>query len=211
MKFGLKTAAFLLFIIYCHRKENNAELTTEPQKVKDTVQSEKPDGVAVEDPQLLQTDKMPPLLVKQLDTFYPGWQIPEFSQTLLVRLEAPKRNLIWIKGDFDKNKQEDYAVQVVFQDSISVIAFLQQTGKDTFTRKVLARESLIMDEKKSLKSFCYLTFLAKNDSVYDGHLNTYHKIPQDAIFVSQNNDAAVFYKTKSWIKIELPGPKTIID
>ncbi len=162
MDFRLKTALLLFFLAGCNATEKKPDIKTDPEAVRDTLENTKKDGVAVEKPILTEKEKMPPALIAALDQTHPGWELPEFSPAWLANFDDSLRNLTWVKGDFDKNKTEDYAIQVLIKDSISVIAFLQQPRSDRFNHFLLERGPLLSNNHKNepLKSFYSLRFIA---------------------------------------------------
>lgn len=200
----LKSAFFLTCCLYaCQGPAGKPALDRNPATVQDSVQTGKPDGVAVEPPVLTQQETLPPALVQELNRHYQGWQLPQFSDSYRELLGLKHKNLIWVKGDFDNNRQEDFAAQFRLRDSVLVVAFLQQNQRDTFRKFELARSPLFKQDDLPAGSLFYLSFIPKNDSVYNYLQERKVRLPSDAVSVGMEYGISTyFFQAGKWQQLE---------
>ncbi|WP_207434461.1 hypothetical protein [Sabulibacter ruber] len=164
--------------------------STSLEQVVDSVSNAPEDGTA--------TTSTPPLDVKQqlpaelevhLDRTHGLWQFPTLTDYDVQRVPKEEQGPYYLEADFNGDKQQDYAIQLLERDSAFVYAFLK--NKADFQEHLLERHQLFdIDGKK--RSIRYLTLAKKTAKYYDYATRKQMSIPLDGISVGAENYTATY-------------------
>lgn len=138
---------------------------------------------------------LPEGITRKLNTQYPGWKFVDnyviFEYTHPDRLKGYPFNPNLIKGDFDGNRQEDYALQISHSDTSGTkhlfIAFLAQGN--SFKQHIL-------ESNPGYKNH-YLWLRKKGSKGYNFTTEKHFRFPSDAIEIVVWEKGAISYVYKS--------------
>ncbi|WP_210489294.1 hypothetical protein [Rufibacter aurantiacus] len=187
-----------LLLLSCSPEKARETLAEEPvatadtplEEVADSVTDASLDGTATTTVPLDVRQQLPAELEVHLDRTHGLWQFPTLTPTDSQRVPQEEQGPYYVQADFNGDKKQDYAIQLVERDSAFVYAFVKRSEGD-FQEFLLERDKLYdMDGKK--RSIHYLRLAKKNDRLYDHATRQQTNIAQDGISVGAENYIATY-------------------
>jgi hypothetical protein len=120
------------FLLACTPK--NEEVTEEQievgsaTEVLDSIVSTRKDAVQTDENNITPTFPMPQPIIQLLTERYPGWEEPVYTEGVKEAATAYTQGPSIIRGDFNGDSRQDYALQLQQQNSIIIVAVLD--GED---------------------------------------------------------------------------------
>ncbi|WP_187263983.1 hypothetical protein [Pontibacter beigongshangensis] len=132
---------------------------------------------------------VPDTLTRLLQQEQPQAQLPNFQDETLVNRRMQVENPVYLKGNFDGNSSPDYAVQVLQNDSIHVLAFLDYTTRARAVKIAAYPARQLQDQWYSV----YQLQLAPKDSVVQDPRNQRKvTLPTDGVSVIEENRTTMY-------------------
>jgi len=141
----------LVFLLLgCGPKEAKEEVSALPapgrpstlEEVADSVSNTRIDGTDTDTNTGLPQDpkqQLPAELEVFLDGAHGLWRFPPLPAQDSLPVAAGEQGPYFVQADFNRDRQPDYAVQIVERDSVFLYAFVRNSGKDGFKEHVLDR------------------------------------------------------------------------
>ncbi|KAA3437774.1 hypothetical protein [Rufibacter hautae] len=187
-----------LLLLGCSPEKARETLAEEPiaaadtvlEEVADSVTDASLDGTATSTVPLDVRQQLPAELEVHLDRTHGLWQFPTLTPTDLQRIPEEEQGPYYVQADFNGDKKQDYAIQLMERDSAFVYAFVMRSEGD-FQEFLLERDKLYdMDNQK--RSIHYLRLAKKTDRYYDYATKQHFTIAQDGISVGAENYTATY-------------------
>lgn len=195
---------FLLLLVGCNAKEDR--LANEDQALAQTVDSLNDaniDGTeTTTGPPIDLKRELPSELEVSLDQRQGIWELPTLTDFDAQRIPKEEQGPYYLQADFNGDKQLDYAVQIVKNDSAAVLALIKTKDGDGWEEHVLQKNALQNIEGKE-RSLYYLSLAKKEDKYYNYNTQKNFTISNDAISVGAENYTATYvYEEGAFKKYE---------
>ena len=166
--------------------------TKENTEIKETID---PETKASIDSVAQATDKgaivfpVPDTLTRLLSKNRPAAAIAPLPDQVIADKQNQIKNPLYLTGDFNGNRQRDYAVQVLENDSIHMLAFLDYAGR----AKEVKIATYAAQKLKEGKYSTYKLKLAPKDSVViDYRTNKRKPLATDGVVVVEETRSALY-------------------
>ncbi|GAA4434402.1 hypothetical protein GCM10023188_25300 [Pontibacter saemangeumensis] len=132
---------------------------------------------------------IPDTLLDLLDKRQPQARVATLTDQAMANKRFRVNNPLYLSGNFNGNSAPDYAVQVLQNDSIHILAFLDYTGQPRETKVATYPAQQLKEEWYST----YQLKLAPQDSVVtDNRSQKRVPLPTDGISVIEENRTTLF-------------------
>ena len=132
---------------------------------------------------------LPDTLLKLLDKWQPQARVATLTDQAMANRRLQVDNPLYISGNFNGNSAPDYAVQVLQNDSIHILAFLDYTSQEREMRVATYPAQQLKEEWYST----YQLRLAPQDSVVtDNRSQKQVPLPTDGISVLEENRTTLY-------------------
>jgi hypothetical protein len=184
---------FLLFAGCGPKNEKLSEVDTdiEPKdEIADTITNTRKDGVQTDDNIVSPTFPLPPDVLQILNNKYPNSKELTFTNEVLNRAETNIQGPGIIRGDFDGNGRQDYAVQLQDQKQLVVVATLHNTDGSWHVQEI--KQDILFNDRGQLKSPYMLRLVKKGEELLNQTTRNQITAPYDAIMLSLNGDGVIY-------------------
>lgn len=167
MKSYIQTAILLLTLLGCGPK--NEEVTNEQIETDsvtqglDSIANVQKDAVRTDENDITPTLPMPQPVIAILSEKYPGWQQPALTESAAATAQEQPQDPTLIRGAFNEDNLQDYAIQFQLGTEVVVVALLQE-DESTYTTHELMREKMVQ-QQDSLRSQISLQVLEKGNQL----------------------------------------------
>lgn len=141
--------------------------------------------------------QLPPELTAILDLEYPGWMLPEIPAEDLRQVDRQAQGPYYVSADFDRNGQQDFAVQFQIRDTTLVAAYLWQ-GRQPPRKFILARQPLARrpGEKQNLLVVSQDTHVAATGPAV--------RLTREGIAIGREPDTRIFLFKEDTFSVATP-------
>lgn len=191
--FLLALTGATLLIAACTPK--NEEVTDEqiqvspPAEALDSIADTEKDGLRTDENEINPTLPLPQPVLQLLTQKYPGWEQPDLTNEAKLNAEAFDQGPFIVRGDFNGDAYQDYALQLQKGKEILVIGVINDSN-GTWTAHELTKDILFNDRGK-LKSMYYL-HLSEKGSIVTSNDNKTIVLPYEAVAVGIENKSRVY-------------------
>ncbi|ALJ01070.1 hypothetical protein [Rufibacter tibetensis] len=190
----------LLGLVSCSPEKSAEEISTAPaasanspvlEQVADSVSNTREDGTATaSSPPIDIKQQLPAELEVHLDRTHGLWQFPTLTDADVQRIPQEEQGPYFVQADFNGDKQQDYAIQLMERDSAFVYAFVKE--KDNEFKEYLLERNKLLDVAAKKRSIRYLRLASKQAKYYDYGTRKNIKIPYDGVSVGAENYTATY-------------------
>lgn len=193
----LSALVFCLMQFACTPK--NEEVTEEQievgpaEEVIDTIANTKKDALKTDENNITPIFPLPQPVLQLLSQQYPGQQELTFTEGVLQRAEDNTQGPGIVRGDFNGDNLQDYAVQL--QQNKQLVIVVAMNGANDNWQLYEIKKDILFNDRGTLKS-PYLLRLTQAGTELE-HQTTQKEIttPYDAVTVSlDGNDTAYLYE-----------------
>lgn len=189
----------LLLLAMASCSPKNEEVTDEQietgldGQALDTIANTKKDAVRTNQNNISPTLPMPQPVLQLLAQRYPGWEQPNLTTAAIQNAANDGQGPTLVRGDFNEDNRQDYALQLQQQDKL-VIAAVLDAGDGNWKVYELKQDMLFKDQG-NLKSTYYLYLIEKGETLKSTSAADGIEAPYDAIGVgNENNHTAYLYQ-----------------
>ena len=159
------------------------------------------DSVAKATPRGNITFPLPDTLTALLNKKQPPVQVAPLPDQILMQKQMQVNNPIYLTGDFNGNNSRDYAVQVLDNDSIQILAFLDYAGK---TREMRIASYPAQKLSTGFHSLYRLKLAPKDSVVSDFRNQKKRPLGIDGVSVIEKNRTTMYIlKNNRFIPFDL--------
>lgn len=170
---------------------SEVETDMEPmEEVADTVTNARKDALQTDENNILPTLPLPQDVLQLLTTKYPSWEEPTFTEDALEQAEGNTQGPGIIRGDFDGNGRQDYAVQLQHQKQLVVLAVLQNADGSWKLQEI--KQDILFNDRGQLKSPYLLRLAQKGTELRHQTINEQISAPHDAVMLSLNETGVTY-------------------
>ncbi|MFC6998151.1 hypothetical protein [Rufibacter roseus] len=194
----------LLLLVACKSKED--QMAHESQALEQTIDSlnnANIDGTeTTTGPPLDIKKELPSELKASLNQRQGKWELPTLTDVDAQRIPESEQGPYFLQADFNGDQRTDYAVQIVRNDSASVIVYIKKDKGGDWEEHVLQRNALQNIGGKN-RSLYYLSLAKKDGKYYDYSTQKNLIFPNDAVSVGAENYTATYvYENGKFKKYE---------
>ncbi len=181
---------FILIVTACGPENEKLPITqvpiTQPAKTLDTLANPEKDGLQAELPETLLP--FTPEVIELLNQAYPGWQQPHLPADTLKQDEVS--GPLIVKGDFNKDKVQDMALQLVANNRLVIVALLSdQTIKKQFILQELTSSAQPAGDTSAYE----LELIQEGTELKNADNEATHILLHDAIGIKKEGKLMVYF------------------
>lgn len=191
---------FLFFLIICCSllacTPKNEEVTDEQievgaaNEVLDTIVNTRKDAVRTDENNITPTLPMPQPVIQLLTQRYPGWEEPVYTEGVREAAAAFEQGPSMVRGDFNGDTRQDYALQLQQQNEIIIVAALD--GDDGNWQLQELKKDIAFNERGVLKSPYLLRLADRGADLLNPETGKEIAAPYEAIVISLQDNEVVY-------------------
>lgn len=145
----------------------------------------------VERPGTEEADPMalPQPVLQLLERHYTGWKQPTLLEGVAKNARRQNQGPYHVRGDFNGDNEQDFAVQIQQGDHVVVIAFVHNAGNWEVQE---LKKDILFNERGRLKSLYYLYLTEAGAKLASDETNQDFETQHDAVTVGINDDATTY-------------------
>ncbi len=186
---------FLLLVLLVNCSPKNEEVTEE--HIATDLSGEAVDSAAntrrdiVERPGTEAADPMalPQPVLQLLERHYTGWRQPTLLEGVAKAASGRNQGPFHVRGDFNGDNEQDFAVQVQQKEHVVIIAFLHNNGNWEIQE---LKKDILFNDRGRLKSLYYLYLTEAGTKLPNQAGDQRVELRHDAVTVGINDDATTF-------------------
>lgn len=172
--------------------------TSPTEEVVDTVTNMRKDAVKTDENNVSPTFPLPQPIMQLLTDQYPSWQEPAYTENVMSRADDITQGPGIIRGDFNGDNMQDYAIQLQQQKQVLIVAILNGSNGNWQLQEI--KKDILFNDRGEFKS-PYLLRLTKEGTDLQHQANR-NKItsPHDAVTISlDGNDITYLYENGKFV------------
>jgi len=187
----MTTKAYRLFVLLlaaalaCSPKNEEVtdqQVETAPQQeALDSIANTAQDGLKTDQNEVSPNLPMPQPVMQLLTEHYPGWQQPTLTTGALKQAQQYAQGPTIIRGDFNSDNRQDYALQLQQGKEVIMLAVLDG-GADNWQVHELRRD-ILFNERGRLKSLYYLFLTESGEDLPSTRAAEEVEAPHDAVSI----------------------------
>ncbi|MDX5422937.1 MAG: hypothetical protein LPK07_04735 [Hymenobacteraceae bacterium] len=191
-KTHLVAGLLLTMMVACTPK--NEEVTEEQVEVApqrealDSIADTRKDALRTDENEISPNLPMPQPVMQLLTQRYPGWEQPTLTDGAIKRAQAYEQGPTVIRGDFNSDTRQDYALQLQQDKDVVILAILD--GGDGNWNVYELKRDILFNERGTLKSLYYLFLTEQGEELPDSETDA--AAPHDAISVGIENKTTTY-------------------
>lgn len=183
------------------KNEEISEVQTdlEPMKeVADTISNARKDALQTDENNISPTLPLPQDVMQLLTNKYPSWEELNFTENVLQQAKDNTQGPGLIRGDFDGNGRQDYAVQLQHQKQLVVVAILHNADGSWQLQEI--KKDILFNDRGHLKSPYMLRLTQAETTLQHRTIRNQITAPHDAVTLSLNgNDIVYLYENGKFV------------
>lgn len=185
--------AFLLGLLACGSDSADGRYKTSDEAIKksqiETKTQASIDRVAKATPHGNITFPLPDTLTALLRTKQPPVQVAPLPDQILTQKQRQVDNPLYVTGDFNGDLARDYAVQVLANDSIRILAFLDYAGQ---AQEIRIASYPAQKLSTGWHSLYQLKLAPKDSMIFDFRTQKRRPLEKDGISVLEKNRTTLY-------------------
>ena len=159
-------------------------------EVIDTIVSPRKDALRTDENNITPVLPMPQSVMQLLAVNYPGWEEPVYTESVLKAATDAKQGPGVVRGDFNGDGRQDYAIQLRQKNKIIVLAVLD--GDDENWQFQELKKDIVFNDRGILKSPYMLRVAEKGTDLKHPVTGAEIEAPHEAIVLSIQDNNIVF-------------------
>lgn len=178
----------------------NEEVTNEQievgsaNEVLDTIANTRKDGLQTDENNITPTFPLPQPVMQLLTKRYPAWEEPAYTEVVLEQAEGNLQGPGIVRGDFNGDNLQDYALQLQQKKHVIIVAALQKTEREWQLHEI--KKDVLFNERGVLKSPYLLSLTEKGTELKHLERNQEIKSPYKAVSVVLDETAVTYLYEK---------------
>ncbi|WP_439879851.1 hypothetical protein ACSX1A_11800 [Pontibacter sp. MBLB2868] len=168
-----------------------------PSEGLDSIAITKKDALKTDENEINPTMPLPPPVLRLLSERYPGFKQPTLSAGVRAMADAHEQGPYIVRGDFNGDTRQDYALQLQQDRNVIVLAILD-AGNGNWDVHELQKD-ILFNDRGELKSLYYLYLTEIGEEIMDPATNEVFEAPHDAVSVGiEKNTTTYVYQSGSF-------------
>lgn len=194
MKSVTQLACLYLLLFAC--TPQNEEVTEEQidtkstEEVVDTLANTRQDAVNIDENNQTLNFPIPPAVTQLVADRYVSWQEPSYTENVLQQAENNTQGPGTIRGDFNGDNQQDYAMQFQQQRQVVIVAIMSESNGNWQLHEL--KKDILFNDRGELKSPYLLSLTESGEKLQHPETRKQVTTPYNAITLNLDGDEAIY-------------------